>query len=589
MKLPEMSRLYLGFFAIASLSILGCGQNKGQAALKKSPVTVVYSNAKWEQLNSLTDIWFLAVKAIGKDLVAGSYGHGLYRSKDDGRSWQPINQGLPDKASCVGFTVIGDVLFADIYEGKVYRSDDHGDHWIEADSGIANNGTTGFLEHHLIAFGNRLFYCRTFSDIYCSTDSGKSWSKAEAGLPKDFYGFADGFSIIDSVLYAAYDSNEYYRMSADTSEWEAVDSSNTDSIVYSNLGSGFGLSGESKILSALPKLNGTIKNVTGRDNIILIGTTKGLWISRDAGLNWVSSNNGIPPNISFINSTYGGGVFSLMTYEYCEDRNCWGLYYSTDNGSSWTFVGYPEMTIYSMAKSGYYYTATNVGLFRTDSFPTDVQNNIVDGAPVFTVAIKDSLMYIGTIEGAYYSIDKGYTWYEDESLPGDIPIRSIIYKDAFFAGTDTGVFIRDEKSKRWRSFDNGMTSKKVISLSSCGNDLIALCRDSIEVDDEEEGPYMQVRNHLYRSPTTVCKWTAGKSALLDSLSIQAFAVVEKTLFIGTNNGVYYSPDLGDTLISLNAGMPEDDRDVLTLAANKDFLIMGTSRGLYRLARIPDRN
>ena len=73
-------------------------------------------------------------------IFAGTYGIGVFRSSDSGRSWQTINNGLPalypvrSHQSPMVTSSSEPILWTAL--GGVYRSTDNGDSWIRCNQGV---------------------------------------------------------------------------------------------------------------------------------------------------------------------------------------------------------------------------------------------------------------------------------------------------------------------------------------------------------------------------------------------------------------------------------------------------------------------
>lgn len=74
----------------------------------------------------------MALHAWDGTVLAGSYGNGLFRSTDEGRSWSRVEAGLT--ASAFRFLGhVGGTLFAGTEPARIYRSGDGGVTWQELD------------------------------------------------------------------------------------------------------------------------------------------------------------------------------------------------------------------------------------------------------------------------------------------------------------------------------------------------------------------------------------------------------------------------------------------------------------------------
>ncbi len=135
---------------------------------------------------------------------------GVYRTTDDGASWNPANKGIqgsflpadefPEYGQCVHKVARHperpDQLFAQNH-GGVYRSDDEGETWVSIADGLpADFGFNMVVHPHapgtvyvipLVADVERIppdARCR----VYRSRDAGQTWEELSRGLPEDrFY------------------------------------------------------------------------------------------------------------------------------------------------------------------------------------------------------------------------------------------------------------------------------------------------------------------------------------------------------------------------------------------------------------------
>lgn len=122
--------------------------------------------------------------------------HGVYRSRDDGHTWQEIENGLPSNfgfgltASSSGAVFIVP-LEADAKrftcDGKlrVYRTCDEGETWQPLTKGLPQkNAYEVILRDSLDSVGTDIFVGTKNGKLFASADDGDSWKLIEGSLPE---------------------------------------------------------------------------------------------------------------------------------------------------------------------------------------------------------------------------------------------------------------------------------------------------------------------------------------------------------------------------------------------------------------------
>jgi photosystem II stability/assembly factor-like uncharacterized protein len=204
--------------------------------------------------------------ALGPDdILAGTTGHGVYRSTDEGTSWFPANTGLNGNARTVwAIAVDGTNLYAATSSG-VFRSTNDGAQWVQTTNGIPDS-----LVVQVFAI-NGILFAATRSSVYRSTDSGQNWTAATAGLPQPFepQEFARGVS---SVFVA--EISGVYRSTDNGDLWTPV-------------------------ITGLPS-SPDIRTLFSYDRPIPFGPTLfaglnygGVYLSSDEGTNWTEVDAGL--------------------------------------------------------------------------------------------------------------------------------------------------------------------------------------------------------------------------------------------------------------------------------------------------------
>lgn len=117
---------------------------------------------------------FRAMAKVGSSLLAGSTWEGLWRSRDDARSWQTSGNGLPARPHLEALVVDPnhhERIWAATWEG-LFSSDDRGDSWTARGGELAAGGVRSLAIDN---FTGQL-YAKTVSELFTSTDDGESWS-----------------------------------------------------------------------------------------------------------------------------------------------------------------------------------------------------------------------------------------------------------------------------------------------------------------------------------------------------------------------------------------------------------------------------
>ena len=122
--------------------------------------------------------------------------HGVYRSRDGATTWQEIEDGLPSNFG-FGLTVsdAGSVFIVPLQadaqrftcDGKlrVYRSRDEGNSWQPLTKGLPQkNAYEVILRDSVASVGNNIFFGTKNGKLFGSADDGDSWKLIEGSLPE---------------------------------------------------------------------------------------------------------------------------------------------------------------------------------------------------------------------------------------------------------------------------------------------------------------------------------------------------------------------------------------------------------------------
>lgn len=156
-------RLYAGCFGSGGLFI---SHNSGES----------WVSVKEE----LSDVQITAI-ALGKKIYIGTWGKGVYKSEDNGVSFQPINTNLTNlniRAMAIDITGTESVYLAN--EDGVFVSEDGGNTWQPRNKGLLNRYVWTLLIDNKQP--SRLYAGTWVGGIYKSENKGKKWHRINVGL-----------------------------------------------------------------------------------------------------------------------------------------------------------------------------------------------------------------------------------------------------------------------------------------------------------------------------------------------------------------------------------------------------------------------
>ena len=330
------------------------------------------------------------------------------------------------------------------------------------------------------------------------------------------------------------------------------------------------------------------------DDLVLIGTSAGLLISRDKAHTWSSAV--LPHDSSEI---YGVVI--------CEGKilagGYDGVFISSDRGITW-----------AMHNEGLAVDVDNLvaadnnliaGTWNSGIWLSEGRSNSWRRSPRHSYSSVFAMFYNQNIvhAGGWQSSDNGTTWeyYSTERI-----YDFCVSQGVLFGGTEgNGVIASADGGKTWltTSFD----SKTVYNLLSVGNRVIAATNSGwLRYSDDQGNTWAEckeeyswyiddwdVRNDtifaavsdsgLYVSPDKGISWQTMFTPYSYSASISALKCTEGDIFVSS----YYSGTVnwfdGANAIWKNLGPSEDNLYTKCLEVVDDTVFVGTNRGVYRLS------
>ena len=538
---------------------------------------------------------------------ASSYsflGSGIYKSLDGGDSWQ--YSGL-EQSAYIGriivdhsnsqrvFAAACGTLFSTSTNRGIYRTIDGGDSWEQVLFVNDSTAAIDLVQHPTnenilyAAFWERkrgLTYRNSFghsSGIWKTTDGGDNWVELTNGLP----GVTDkgriGISISKSnpsVLYAMYDMpNQYmyvYKTSNDGENWQQVDNNNLH-----GMGSSFAwYFGQIRVDPNDENMVYTLGQVMFRTS-----NSGGYW-------NQIGSSTHVDHHAMFFDEESGKVYLG----------NDGGLYWSTNNGSSWVKINNLPLTqFYAFDISNTNPEFMMGGTQDNNSIRTIGGNTLnwesVLGGDGMYCRINQQNNDIAYAEYQWgnlfrsYNAQSSYPSYDyiSNSMSGDRKNWSAPL--ALTPGNDQVAYFGTHRV--WKSTNNGNSWTAVSNDLTDGGDnnfntLSTLAVSSINEDYVLAG---SADGYAYISVNGGSSWNLISSELPDRwITRVAFDPIEEETIYVTISGfrwdeplphVFKSTNLGENWFEINGDLPEIPvNDIVINPQNNSNIIVGTDAGVY---------
>jgi photosystem II stability/assembly factor-like uncharacterized protein len=587
--------------------------------------------AKWETqagtglpASAPFDIQTLAVAPDGQTLLAGSYGNGIFRSTDNGRSWHPSSRGLTNLTIQRLLPTATRHIFAATRSG-IFHSDDEGQSWQPANTGLPSLEAQGLVAD---TNGPSVYVAVTGAGVFRTTDAGESWQARSTGLK----------SLMVQSLIVGAEGKTLLAATADGSIWQSGDEGQSWDVV-----------------SQVPVPSGASMNAIYRAGERLFAALggKGLQRSDDGGQTWVVSDQGLHDlYVRVLVADPAGPDLFVGTdrgiFRSTDDGRTWnlagkanliieaivagpdhhtlfvgtpsGIFRSDDGGTSWLassegLTGVNVTTVVAGADSNYVFAGTSGGgVFRSDDRGQTWHPVNTGLASLFIQTLVSGpdrqSLFVATAEGIFHSIDAGTSWQPaNQGLP-DEAIQALAVSGgtgvspgsgqqpsgtsvqaSVFAGGPHGVFRFDEASESWQSAGEGLGRLNVWTLAQGvdANTLFVgglLSENPLALPQRFNRLYPLTHNTppafqgggVFRSDDGGQSWHPVNQGL-SNLAVQALALDPngKRLFAGTlGGGVFRSDDAGESWHPINKGLTT--HVILSLLADNGVLYVGTDGG-----------
>ena len=528
--------------------------------------------ATWESANNgLTARYIDALLSTGTDFYLACDAR-IYRSTDGGQNWLGLGPVNPSFPYVISFAATATSLFAGTMTNGVYRSTDRGSSWISVNSGLP----ASFSLQSLAAMGTEL-YIATWSDsVWRSTDDGASWQPASGGI----YSYSiHCLTVSGSVLFGAGDGSGVYRSTDHGASWQlSPDLAGISIAVLSAQGSTV-LAGADVGIFRSTDLGANwalVDSTRGINDIALAGTLafaaadEGILRSTNTGAAWSESNEGIT-DLYLTLSSIGGTILAGGIQHGAVNS---GVFRSTDDGATWrdasqgirdSYGNMPSITAFASLGGNVYCSAQMQGVFRSSDNGASwnpASAGLLDQygyGQINALASSGSNLYAGGLHGVFISSDQGSTWNRYNEGLADTNVSALsVCGTHLFASAWSGAFLRNDGDAHWTTLS--MPSYGMPVIGSSGSTIVAGYPGGT----------------IYRSTDYGSSWIPidGSDGCTVVIAVPSPSGAGHVALGGTYSGVYRSTDDGVSFSDVNEGW--DSPEVTSLAATNDYLFAATS-------------
>ena len=387
----------------------------------------------------------------------------VYRSQDDGQTWQLLGQGLPNRS--IGALAVSPnyrrdhTLLAGIRlderVGGLYRSTDGGESWLPITRGLSDLGISEIVFSPTFRRDRTIFVTTRQRGLFRSMDGGDTWTSLADRYAQSEYEMSMSHPALspnfyeDELLFATYRD----RL------WRSTDAG--DSWQDTHIPGG--------VVAFSPEFD--------RDGLIV---NSGVWRSQDGGQTWHPSGVGIQPSESGARAVFFSPNFAVDHTIYLLLNNGSGQPYplqrSVDGGRSWqTLLGglpqdFTALAAATILSNGELWLSTPDGrtllmpghlltwgeLGAAAPQPLDLSSLEIDSL----AAAPDGTLFIAHSQaGVYKSTDAGQTW---QML--DFPVRGRHVDTAHLALAADGTLFAALGGALERSHDGGQSWEHLSGL-----------------------------------------------------------------------------------------------------------------------------
>jgi len=504
-------------------------------------------------------------------MVSGGATSGIYRSMDGGETWQKLSTGLPKPpVGRVGLAIAASnpkhvYALVESKDGVLWDSGDYGEHWTKVSDNYLLNARPFYFGHLFVAPNDEhKVYFLSF-DIVLSNDSGKTARIIGRGVHPDHHALwidpHDSDRMIegnDGGVYTSWNGGQtwQFRDSLPIEQFYSVAlDDRAPYMICGGLQDNNGWCGPSQTLSRGPIPNNEWWTTVGGDGQYVVPALNGSNLiysdSQDGEIEAIDRDAGRPRRIRPYLLTQGEMQLSELKYRFNwtspiavsasdgKDVYLGGnvLFHSTDAGEHWTAIS-PDLTRNDKTKQ-----VLTGGDILKDLSSAENYDTILS---ISLSPVDPKVIWVGTDDGnIQVTQDGGQHW--------------------------SNVVTNISQLPQW-----GRVRQIEASPSAAGTAYVAV--DFHELDDN--------RPYAFKTHDFGKTWTAINHGLPGD---QCAHVIREDpnhkgfLVLGTEAGLFYSPDEGEHWTALKSGLPATPvYDLKFDKRSHDLVIATHGRGLFVL-------
>lgn len=497
--------------------------------------------------------------------VSGGPESDIYKSEDDGKTWQKLSKGLPSEKGRISIAIPSqnrDRIYAMVEGHGFYRSDDRGASFRKLDD-YATSGNY-YVEIVLDPNDQDIIYSMD-TYMHVSIDGGKTWKRVPERNkhvdnhclwinPNDSRQMIAG---CDGGLYETFDGADHwhYKPNLPVTQFYrvAVDNDYPFYNIYGGTQDNFSLGGPSQTINS--------RGIVNED-----------WYVTNTGDGFESQVDPKDPNIVYAQAQYGW----LVRYDRASGESV-GIKPSEDKDEKAYRWNWDAPLLISPHNHQRLYFAANK-LFRSD----DRGNNWETISPDLTQQIdRHKLKVMGKVQSVdAIAYDISTTVYGNIVALDESPLK----EGLLYIGTDDGLIqVSEDGGKNWRK----ISEFPGIPQNTYVNQVLADLYDENTVyalfNNHKNGDF---KPYLLKSTDKGESWTKMQGDLPERGSVFTMRqdhVNKDLFFIGTEFGVFFTADAGTSWRQLKNGLPTIAVRDLEIQRRENDLVLATfGRGFFVL-------